>query len=251
MARQPLSLSQTVALIALAGMLHAFCAVSRDELDRLHRDGRREEIIALIPSATEDSELLWRLARAKSELIATAPNAEVRRRLAAEAQAAALRAKALAPDQAKVRLCVAIVLGRTALLEPPRERFSRASVIRDEAEAALALDPRDPVAWFVLGRWHYEIANLNGFLRTLAEAAFGAKLPPASKERALECFRKSAALDPRAVAPQVEEGRTLVALGRRTEAREILSRAIALPPGNDEDREAVLRGEKTLAELDR
>ncbi|MEX1119962.1 MAG: hypothetical protein WEB60_14340 [Terrimicrobiaceae bacterium] len=161
---------------------------------------------------------------------------------------AAERAVALAPDDAQTRLSLAIVLGQVALLESPRRQIEMSRRIREEAEAATRLDPEEDHAWHVLGRWNYELANLNPLLKSFAQAIYG-KFPDASNTNAATYFRKAIASGPPRVIHHIEYGRTLAVLGEKDEAREQIERGLALPSKSKEDEESKARGRQALKSL--
>ena len=107
-------------------------------------------------------------------------------------------------------------------------------LIRQEAETAARLDPKNDYAWHVLGRWNYELANFNPFLKALAQAIYG-KLPDASNEKAVEYFSKAIALQPRRVAHHLELGRAYLALGEKQKAREKFNKGLSLTSTEKDD----------------
>ena len=117
-----------------------------------------------------------------------------------------------------------------------------------KADAAIRLNPKSDYAWHVLGRWNYELANLNAALRFVAEAIYG-KMPDASNERAAECFEKAIALRPDRVIHHVELGRTYAALGRKPEALAMLKKGLSLTSREKDDGESKDRARKAMAAL--
>jgi tetratricopeptide (TPR) repeat protein len=101
----------------------------------------------------------------------------------------------------------------------------------------------------VLGRWNYEVANLSGPVKFIAETLYG-KLPEASNEKALECFKKAGALNPKSLLNQAELGRTLAVLGQKDDARAALEKAIEMPSREKDDDETKDRARKALDALD-
>ncbi|MCX7868403.1 MAG: hypothetical protein N2322_00475 [Terrimicrobiaceae bacterium] len=192
--------------------------------------------------------ILRRIAKQKAQLILEAPSAAEKKRLAAEAVRLARRAASLAPNDAQAQLTLAIVLGRAAFLESPREKIASARDIRAAAEKAVRLDPSNDLAWHVLGRWHFEMATLNPVLRGAAAALFGG-LPGASLESAASSFRKAIAAGPPRAMHHIEYGRTLAALNRREEAIAQLRKGLAIPDSDKDDRETKNRGRETLRKL--
>ena len=121
-------------------------------------------------------------------------------------------------------------------------------LVRQEAEAAVRLDPKNDYAWHVLGRWNYEIANFNSLLRALAQAIYG-QLPNASNEKAIDYFSRAIALQPRRVAHHLELARAYLALGDKEKARDEINRGISLPSVEKEDEENKARARATLKQL--
>jgi len=227
--------------IFLSGALPVSAQVSElcgkgDALDA--RNNNREALSFYLEADRQDpdnADILWRIAKQYSQLMSEALRAEAKKELGGKALAAVERAKALAPKDAQVRLTAAIVYGRIALMESNRRKAELARLIKEEAEAAVRLDPREDYAWHVLGRWNYELANTNPFLKSMGEAIYG-KFPAASNEKAAECFQKAVSLDPQQVLHHVELGRAYLALGERDKARVELQKALALPStGKDDD----------------
>lgn len=79
----------------------------------------------------------------------------------------------------------------------------------------------------LMGRWHYEMAQLNMVVRTLIRMAFSTNLPPGTNQDALKCYQQAAKLNPSCVAHHVEIGRCLSKMGRRKEAEQALKVTIS------------------------
>lgn len=163
-----------------------------------------------------------------------AKSASEKRQLGEKALDAAQRAVTANPNNTQTHLSLAIVYGRIALDEPARRKVEMSRLIRQEAETAAHLDPKNDYAWHVLGRWNYELANFNPFLKALAQAIYG-KLPDASNEKAVEYFSKSIALQPRRVAHHLELGRAYLALGEKQKARAQFNKGLSVPSTEKDD----------------
>ena len=242
--------------LAVIGVTLAAHAQSAGELlrsgDALDAEHRNQEALAIYLKADalqpDDAEILRKIAKQYSQQVVSESRSPENKELARKALDFALRAVKCDPDNANARLSLAICYGKAAFLEGARRRIEMSRLIREEAEAALQLDPRSDYAWHVLGRWNYELANFNAALRFLAETVYG-KLPDASNERAGECFEKAVAIQPDRVIHHVELGRTYAALGRKQEARAELNKGLALPSREKDDNESKDRARKALAAL--
>jgi len=220
-----------------------------DALDTKHRNQEAVEFYlkadALRPN---NAEILRRIAKQYSQQVVNESRAPENQKFARMALDYALQAVKCDPNNSDVRLTLAICYGKAAFLESPRRRIEMSRFIRDEAEAAIRLDPKSDYAWHVLGRWNYELANFNGSLRFLAEVIYG-KFPDASNERAAECFEKAIAIQSGRVIHHVELGRTYAALGRKQEALAELQKGLSLPSREKDDNETKARARKAIAAL--
>jgi tetratricopeptide (TPR) repeat protein len=195
-----------------------------------------------------DATLLRKISKQYVEMVIDAQSKSEKVRLAQSGYDYALRAKALAPDDAEVRLTVAIAAGRLAFFKPPREKIELSRVIREESARAMQLNPRYALAWHVHGRWHYELANLNPLLKLVAEAVYG-KMPAAGNEAAVDHLRRAVELEPGNALFHAELGRALVAAGRPEEARRELEKSLTLPLRARDDADAQQRARQALKSL--
>ena len=220
-----------------------------DELDAKHRN---QEAVAIFLKADSlrpnDAEILRRIAKQYSQQMVSESRSPENKELARKALDYAQRAVKSDAGNANAHLSLAICYGKAAFLESARRRIEMSRLIREEAEAAIRLDPRLDYAWHVLGRWNYELANFNAALRFLAEAIYG-KFPDASNERAAECFQKAVAIQPDRVIHHVELGRTYAALGQKQEALTELKKGLSLPSREKDDNESKDRARKAITAL--
>lgn len=173
-------------------------------------------------------EALWKLARAYIDVgMSSSRNDKAQRYFWAEK--IARRCVALYPDSAEGHFFLAVALGRYALFVGGKRKVQIAREVKMEAEGALAINPKHYGAMHVLGRWHYELANLNFLERAVAKLIFGGLPPGASYEKAAAYFEQAIALNPGAPVHRLDYGRTLIKLGRLAAARQQLEKCLALP----------------------
>ena len=58
-----------------------------------------------------------------------------------------------------------------------------------------------------MGRWNYEMSQINFFVRTLVRLAWGTDLPHGSQQEALRHYEQAMQLNPKRLIHQVEAGR--------------------------------------------
>lgn len=220
-----------------------------DEFDAKNQNAAALPIYLQADAAKpNDAEILRRVAKEYSQQMVGESRTSENRALGDKALAYAQRAKAADPNNADARLCLAICYGKVAFLESATTRVEYSRFIKDEAEAAVRLDPSLDYGWHVLGRWNYELANFNAALRFLAQTIYG-KFPAASNERAVECFERAIAINPQRVIHHVELGRTYAAMGRKEEARAELKKGLSLPSREKDDDQSKDRARLALAAL--
>jgi Flp pilus assembly protein TadD len=156
----------------------------------------------------------------------------------------AKQAVALAPDNPKAHLALAVAYGRLTDFVDNRTRVEYSRCVKTEADKTLALDPREDFAWHVLGRWNYAVATLNPVLKLIARFVYGG-MPDASLEEAVRDYQKAIELAPQRVIHHHELARAYVALGQLDDARKEWQTELTLKPEDNEgiDDQTEARGE--------
>jgi tetratricopeptide (TPR) repeat protein len=198
---------------------------------------------AALRTDSQMAEAWWRASRMLSNeggrLAQT--EADLKRLKYEQARAYALRAVALNPAEPEARLAHIIALGLLAeVAGNPREKIRNAKIIREEAEAILVLDSAFAPAYFVLGKWHFELARLNWMEQMAVAIFFGGMPENVSMEKAGRLMEKANRLAPDAILYLYGEASVLQYRGKKTEAVAVLNRALSLPPREPDD---VLRKE--------
>ncbi len=159
-----------------------------------------------------------------------------------QAKKYALKSIELNPKSPDARLAHIVSMGLLAeMAGNPREKIRDAKIIREEAEATLAMDSAFAPVYFVLGKWHYELAKLNWLEQMAVKLFFGGMPENVSMTRAIEYLRKASKLEPNTILYMYGEASVLDYEGRPKEAIALLERALALPPKEPDD---ILRKEK-------
>lgn len=192
--------------------------------------------------------LLVRVARQYRHLMTDASRKEEKLRLGGVALGYAQRAAALAPQDAEAQLSPAITYGKMLPYQGSKEQVEGSAHIKKAVDKALKLDPRNDLAWHVLGRWHQVIANIGVVKRTLGRLLYS-NLPTSTNEEAIKCFEKAIALNPHRARHHIELGRTYAQMGNVDEARRHINKGLAMPNTEKDDPEIKAKGEESLAKL--
>jgi tetratricopeptide (TPR) repeat protein len=170
------------------------------------------------------------------EMHATTSMAE-QKILAAKALDCATRAVAANSNSATAHLCLAVAYVKNFQFVDTRTAISYSRGIKAEAETAIRLDPKNDVSYYLLGRWHYGVANMNFIYKGLVKLIYGG-LPHASNELAKENFLKAIALAPNRIIHHLELAKTYHVMGENDLALAELKRCAALSPTDRDDADA-------------
>ena len=195
-------------------------------------------------------EILYRISRVESDLVDDLPDDAKKKGhdYAVESMAYAKRAIEADPQSSDAHVAAAIAYGVMTDFVDDRTKMEYSKFIKDEAEKAIELDPKNDYAYLVLARWNFEMTQLNPILKGMAELLYG-QMPSASQEKALEDFQKAIEIAPNKMIHHFSYGEALAKLGRKEEARAEYQKVLRLPPTCREERgyqQKAASGLKTL-----
>jgi tetratricopeptide (TPR) repeat protein len=193
--------------------------------------------------------LLVRIARQYRHLMSDATKASEKWQFGTTAVDYAERAVALAPNDPEAHLALAISYGKLLPLSETRQKIATSRRIKIAADKVIALDPNNDLAWQVLGRWYFGLAELSRVERAWARVAYG-KLPPAKYQDAVRCFEKAIALNTNRLMHYIELGRTYAKMGREADARKFITKGLEMPETEKDDPETKALGREILKKLD-
>ena len=196
----------------------------------------------------KNAALLVRISKQYRHLMSDATKTDEKVRLGSTALSYAQRAVALAPNDPEAQLALAISYGKVTPLLGNKEQFNNSPLIKAAAEKSLALDPSNDLAWQVLGRWYFAVADIGSFKRAMARMAYGS-LPTATYDDAVRCFQKAIQLNPSRLMHYIELGRVYAQMGRNAEAKKFITKGLALPDTEKDDPETKRNGRLLLAKL--
>lgn len=136
----------------------------------------------------------------------------------------ALRAN---PNDAEANYSMAVAMGRMALISGAKDKVAASKDVKKYAELAIKLNPKYGEAYHVLGKWNYEVANLNVFERTAAKALFGG-LPDGSLQAAINNYEKCRQLDPSFLLNYYALAKAYKENDQQDKAIEVLKKALSL-----------------------
>jgi len=195
----------------------------------------------------KNADLLCRIAKQYCDSMGDTSSKEAKRTACQRALAYAERAAEIAPKHSMAQTLVAICCGRLAKFSDNRTKIAYSKRVEKHVRAALALNPNNDLACYVLGAWNLELASLSGFQRSMAKIYGG--VPTGSLDEAARCLKKAMTLNPSRPSNYVELGRVYAAMGKTVEARTLLTQALAMPNPGKSDPLLKKRAETALRKL--
>ena len=144
-----------------------------------------------------------------------------------QAKSYAQEALKVDPNSAESNLSMAIAMGRMALVSGAKDKVAASKDVKKYAELTIKLDPKNAQGYHVLGKWNYEVANLNAFERGAAKMLFGG-LPDGSLENAIANYEKARQLDPSFILNYYELAKAYKENDQQEKAMEVLRKALTL-----------------------
>jgi tetratricopeptide (TPR) repeat protein len=140
----------------------------------------------------------------------------------------------LEPNNSEANFAMCLAMGRIALISSGREKVEAVNEIKRYAEISLKNDPNNFKPYHALGKWHYEVSNLNGIERTAARLLYGG-LPPASLQQSIFYYEKSRQLNPDFNLNYLELARCYHRNNQDPKAVEMLNKLMAMPVKTQDD----------------
>ena len=218
----------------------AFCSLRYDEaLDKYSE---------VLKSDEANAGALWRLARlkvAQGEVLKK-EKAERMYRDAADCARKSIQADSTTSEG---HTWLAVSLGEIAMFEGSKTKIQLCSEIKNELDKALALNPRDDVAWSIRGSFYRALGNVSWIEKRLA-AIFLGKLPDGGYEEAEQSLLAAIRIAPDVFRHKRELGLLYLDWGRKPEAKRALQESLETPTRLASDADAKARVRELLASLE-
>jgi Flp pilus assembly protein TadD len=170
------------------------------------------------------------------------------RDLVALALACSQQAVSDAPTNATAHTSLAVCYAQSCNFSDTKTKLANSRLFKLEAEKALALDPNQDIAYYLLGRWNYGIASQGWMSRAYVKMIYGG-LPQASYADAVRDFQKACRLAPGRILNHAGLAMAYDAVGEKKMEIMELEKCFALKPLGPEDTEALRDAKKKLASL--
>ncbi|XP_067097584.1 regulator of microtubule dynamics protein 3 [Osmerus mordax] len=189
-------------------------------------------------------EFLWRLARAYSDMCDATEDKQERKSYAEQGREEAEVALKKNGLNAECHKWFAVLTGLTSQYEGMHGKLKSSHILKEHLDRAIALRDDDPLCFYLLGRWCYEVSSL-GWLEKKAAAALYERPPTSTLHEALENFLKAEELNPGfSKTVRLYIAKCHNELGNGSEARNWARLALNMPStSNEEDDTTKLEAE--------
>ena len=155
----------------------------------------------------------------------------------------------LNPKSGDANFVMSVVMGRMALTKSGKEKMSAAKDIKKYADLAIAYDPQNYKAWHVLGKWYYEVSNLNAFEKIGISLFYGG-MPKASFADAIKAYERSRQLAPHFMINYLELARSYHKNNQDDKAITLLKMVPSMPDRTEDDPKIREESKKMLKTLE-
>jgi tetratricopeptide (TPR) repeat protein len=155
--------------------------------------------------------------------------------------------KALKVDSTSsdANLVMAIALGRLSLTESGKKKVAYARDIQTYCNKAIQLNKNNFRAYYVLGKWNYEISNLSGLERAAAKIMYGG-VPEGSVKAAIVCYEKCRSINPGFILNYLDLAKAYKDDDQNEKALAALQTLVHLPVQAQDDPATKVEGRKML-----
>lgn len=144
------------------------------------------------------------------------------------------RALSISPKNDQANVVKAMVIGKSSISKGSKEKIKGAKEIKILLDLALASNPNNYLAWHILGRWNYEISNINSFERAAAKVFVGS-IPEGSLTNAITSFENARRLSSEFILNNIELAKAYHANDQDVRAIALLEESLKMPVTTEDD----------------
>lgn len=183
----------------------------------------------------DDVGVLWRLARAHFDVADQTDDIAIHKEHFYPGLEVAKKALELDPNSAMANHWYAVLIGKIGLLEGTEQKIINSYDVQKYALRAIELDPTYDGTYHVMGRWHFNVADLSWFERTIANLVYAAP-PVGSFKQAADFFQKAIDAQGDEIRHHLWLGKTFIEMDLENDAKIVLEKAVSIPPLDDGDK---------------
>ena len=139
----------------------------------------------------------------------------------------------------------AAYIGKIGLLEGTKQKILNSYKVKEYGMKAIKLVPEYEHCHHLMGRWHYELAELSWFETSIASLIY-ATPPKGSYKNAVELFKKAIEINPIEIRHHYWLANTYKALGYNDLAKNEFNIIVSLKPKDRKDQVMQIESKKSL-----
>ncbi|MEO5647013.1 MAG: hypothetical protein ABIQ56_01555 [Chitinophagaceae bacterium] len=154
----------------------------------------------------------------------------------------------VAPQNSEANFVMSMVMGRLAMTGTTKEKIRAVKDIKKYADLSLKYNPNNFKAWHVVGKWYFELSNLNGFERTAAKIFYGG-IPKGTYGDAIIAYEKARSLEPTFLLNYLELAKAYRKNKEESKAIPLLKTMMTFPNKTEDDERIRSEGRNLLESL--
>jgi tetratricopeptide (TPR) repeat protein len=218
---------------------------AKDKIAKLDETGAYPLLLKAIKLDNKNADLLTCTAFYASREGNRQKNKELRNAYFEQAKIFIDAAIKITPNDVETNYVLAVVLGRIALVSSSKEKVAVSRHIKEVVDKAIQLNPNHAGSWHALGRWNYEISQLNFVEKAAVNMLFGG-LPTGDLKSALTAYAKSIQLNPLAALYYLDYAIALNKNNQTDLAKTILQKLLTIPNSTQDDASIKLQAQALL-----
>lgn len=239
--------------LVFAGMLYAQDVDAlMKEAEKHERDLKEAEALnkykEILAIQADNVKALWKSAELTGRIGNRLKDEKQRAAQFETAKTYALAALKVSHEDADAHCAVAATAMRFASVTGGKDRARHLRDMKNHADSALMINPNHARALYVLGKWNFEMTEMNVADKAAVKVLFGG-MPKASLEEAIGNFEKARATDPFLAIDYFDLAKAYIKFHRTDKAIEVLNKMVKLPPRTEDDQALKAEGKSLLASL--
>jgi tetratricopeptide (TPR) repeat protein len=150
------------------------------------------------------------------------------------------------PLDAEANYVMGVALGRIALISSSKEKIKLSKEIKLLGEKCIQLNPNHAGGYHLLGKWHYEVHNLNFAEKAAVNLLFGG-LPAADINKSVSYIQKAILLNPTNLLYYLDAAKSLHQIKKDAAAIELLNKMMTLKQTSQDDKNYIIEAKELIA----
>lgn len=201
-----------------------------------------------IENNANDVEVLWRLAQIHFDIADQSEDPTVHKEHYYPGLDYAKKALELNPKSARANHWYSVLIGKVGIIEGTEQKIINSYDVKKYAEIAISLDPNYDGTYHLMGRWHFNIAELSWIERSIAGWVY-ATPPEGSFEEAVQFFKKAIKAKDDEIRHYVWLGNSYYELSDYKNAEKSWRDAVKIAPKSESDKILINQAKESLADL--